>query len=73
MKPFPSMLKRIRKLIRKFEATIFECEEQMRRGFDPIDFEELRVTLANLRAIEWLLNDICRTEERERKRRMRKK
>lgn len=67
------MLKRIRKLIRKFEATIFDCEEHMRQGFDPIDFEELRVTLAKLRAIEWLLNDICRAEKRERKRRVKKR
>ncbi len=67
MKSFPSIHQRIKKHIRKFERTIWQCEELMRQGFDPIDFEELRVTLANLRAIEWLLKDICRAEKRERK------
>jgi hypothetical protein len=71
MKSFSSIRQRIKKHIRKFEFTIWQCEELMRQGFDPIDLEELRVTLANLKAIEWLLKDICRTEKRERKRRAR--
>jgi hypothetical protein len=68
MKSFKVMLKLVRKLIRDFELTIDRCEELMREGFDPIDFEDLRITLANLRGIEWLLKDICKTEKRERKR-----
>ncbi len=69
MNAFKTMLKEVRKHIADFEIMIERCEEFMREGFDPIDFEDLRVTLANLRAIEWLLKDICRTEKRERRKR----
>ena len=68
MKTFKAMLKEVRKQIRDLELMIEQCEEFMRQGFAPIDFENVRVTLANLRGIEWLLKDIRRTEKRERKR-----
>ena len=68
MKTFKAMLRDVRKQIRDFELMIEQCEEFMRQGLDPIDFENVRITLANLRGIEWLLKDIRRTEKRDRKR-----
>lgn len=68
MKTFKSMLRDVRKQIRDFEALIERCEEFMRQGFAPIDFENVRVTLANLRGIEMLLDEICEAEKLERKR-----
>ena len=68
MKTFKAMLREVRKQIRDFERMIERCEEFMRQGFDPIDFENVRLTLWNLRGIEWSLKEILRTEKRERKR-----
>lgn len=58
MKNIKSILKRVQNAIADYQATIRRCEQGMRDGWDPIDIEELRVSLKDLWTIEYLLNEI---------------
>ena len=58
MKKIKSLQKRVRAFISYYDEVVGNIEQCMRDGCDPIDFESLRVTLADMRTIEWILNEI---------------